>query len=139
MVVRALADGLAKTAEAMRFTSMSAVMAPGVTELEVAVASEALLRQVNPLLGPMIEDMLRLELRRTMETEAVTAGSAPRGCRCRVPARSASRSRIWSASPGWGRRCRPRNWRGWPTGSSTLTHEVVAPAGPVHQDRSATR
>ncbi len=40
MVVRALADGLSKTAEAMRFTSMSAVMAPGVGELDVAVASK---------------------------------------------------------------------------------------------------
>ncbi len=79
LVVRALADGLSKTAEAMRFTSMSAVMAPGVSELDVAVASEALLRQVNPLLGPMIEDMLRLELRRTMETDAVTAGERAEG------------------------------------------------------------
>lgn len=79
MVVRALADGLSKTAEAMRFTSMSAVMAPGVSELDVAVASEALLRQVNPLLGPLIEDMLRLELRRTMETDAVTAGERAEG------------------------------------------------------------
>jgi adenylate cyclase len=79
MVVRALADGLSKTAEAMRLTSMSAVMAPGVTELEVAAASEALLRQVGPLLGPMIQDMLRLELRRTMETEAVTAGERAEG------------------------------------------------------------
>lgn len=79
LVVRALADGLSRTAEAMRFTSMSAVMAPGVSELDVAVASEALLRQVNPLLGPMIEDMLRLELRRTMETDAVTAGERAEG------------------------------------------------------------
>lgn len=79
LVVRALADGLSKTAEAMRFTSMAAVMAPGVSELDVAVASEALLRQVNPLLGPMIEDMLRLELRRTMETDAVTAGERAAG------------------------------------------------------------
>jgi adenylate cyclase len=79
LVVRALADGLSKTAEAMRFTSMSAVMVPGVSELDVAVASEALLREVNPLLGPMIEDMLRLELRRTMETDAVTAGERAQG------------------------------------------------------------
>ncbi|MGU3654451.1 adenylate cyclase regulatory domain-containing protein [Mycolicibacterium sp. A43C] len=79
LVVRALADGLSKTAEAMRFTSMAAVMAPGVSELDVAVASEALLRQVNPLLGPLIEDMLRLELRRTMESDAVTAGERAEG------------------------------------------------------------
>jgi adenylate cyclase len=79
LVVRALADGLSKTADAMRYTSMSAVMAPGVSELDVAVASEALLRQVDPLLGPLIQDMLRLELRRTMETEVVTSGERAEG------------------------------------------------------------
>ena len=78
-VLRALADGLAKTAEAMRFTALSAVMAPGVSELDIAIASEALLRQVNPLLGPMIQDMLGLELRRVMETEAVTARERAEG------------------------------------------------------------
>ncbi|NIH98470.1 adenylate/guanylate cyclase domain-containing protein [Mycolicibacterium fluoranthenivorans] len=78
-VIRVIADGLAKTAEAIRFTALSAMMAAGATELEIAKASEALLRQADPLLGPMIQDMLRLQLRHTMETEAVTAGERAKG------------------------------------------------------------
>ena len=78
-VVRVIADGLAKTAEAVRYTALSAMMAAGTSELEIAKASEALLREADPLLGPMIQDMLRLQLRHTMETEAVTASERAKG------------------------------------------------------------
>ncbi len=77
-VIRVIADGLAKTAEAIRFTALSAMMAAGATELEIAKL-RSLLRQADPLLGPMIQDMLRLQLRHTMETEAVTAGGTRQG------------------------------------------------------------
>lgn len=79
-VVRVIADGLAKTAEALRFTALSAMIsAGGTTELDIAKSSEALLLSAQPLLGPMIQDMLRLQLRHTMETEAVTAGERAAG------------------------------------------------------------
>lgn len=78
-VLRTLADGLAKTAEAMRFTALSAVIEPGVTELDVAKGSESMLRRVQPLLGPMIRDLMRLQLRYVMETEAVTAQERAEG------------------------------------------------------------
>lgn len=79
-VVRVIADGLAKAAEAIRFTALSAMMsAGGTSELDIARSSEALLLSAQPLLGPMIQDMLRLQLRHTMETEAVTAGERAKG------------------------------------------------------------
>ena len=78
-VIRVIADGLAKTAEAIRYTALSAMMASGSSELEIAKASEAMLRQADPLLGPMIQDMLKLQLRHTMETEAVTASERAKG------------------------------------------------------------
>ena len=127
MVVRALADGLAKTAEAMRFTSLSAVMAPGVTELEIAASSEALLRRVNPLLGPMIEDMLRLELRRTMETEAVTAGEREEG----LPLPGARQISVAFADlvgfTRLGEAVPPEELESLANHLVELTHEVVAP------------
>ena len=48
-------------------------------KLEIAKGSEALVSQVAPLLGPMIEDMLRLQLRHLMETEAVNATERAEG------------------------------------------------------------
>lgn len=79
-VVRVIADGLAKTAEALRFTALSEMMAAGgATELDIAKSSEQLLLSAQPLLGPMIQDMLRLQLRHTMDTEAVTAGERAAG------------------------------------------------------------
>ncbi|MEX7473738.1 adenylate/guanylate cyclase domain-containing protein [Mycobacterium adipatum] len=127
LVVRALADGLSKTAEAMRFTSMSAVMAPGVTELEVAMSSEALLRHVGPLLGPMIQDMLRLELRRTMETEAVTAGERAEG----LPLPGARPVTVAFADlvgfTRLGEAVPPEELEGLANRLVEYTHEVVAP------------
>ena len=46
---------------------------PGTTELELAQAAEALSRQADPLLGPLVEDLLRLALRHGFQTEVVNA------------------------------------------------------------------
>ncbi|OBF20950.1 cyclase [Mycobacterium kubicae] len=78
-VVRTLAEGLAKAAEVMRYTALSAIMRPGLTELQIAQASKALVSEIAPLLGPMIQDMLMLQLRHMMETEAVNAGERAAG------------------------------------------------------------
>ena len=85
-VVRVLAEGLSRAAEVMRYTALSAVLRPGSTELQVAQAYEAMVRQIAALLGPMIQDMLFLELRHAVETEAVNvservAGTALPGAR----------------------------------------------------------
>jgi adenylate cyclase len=78
-VVRVLADGLAHAVEVMRYTALAAIMKPGATELQIAQGAEAVVGQVAPLLGPMIQDMLFLQLRHSMETEAVNASERAAG------------------------------------------------------------
>jgi adenylate cyclase len=52
---------------------------PGATEIEVAGAIEALALRAAPSFGPMMEALLRLELRRSFETEAVNAAERAAG------------------------------------------------------------
>jgi adenylate cyclase len=78
-VVRVLADGLSRAAEVMRYTALASVLRPGATELQTAQASEALVSRIAPLLGPAIQDMLFLQLRHAMETEAVNASERAAG------------------------------------------------------------
>ncbi|MHA7649446.1 adenylate cyclase regulatory domain-containing protein [Mycobacterium sp. ML4] len=78
-VVRVLAEGLSHAAEVMRSTALSAIIRPGVTELQIAQGSKALVGRIAPLLGPMIQQMLFLQLRHMMETEAVNAGERAAG------------------------------------------------------------
>jgi adenylate cyclase len=79
LVVRVLAEGLAHAAEVMRYTALASILRPGATELEIAKDSQALVTQIKPLLGPMIEDMLFMHLRHSMETEAVNASERAAG------------------------------------------------------------
>jgi adenylate cyclase len=78
-VARVLGHGLAQTAEAMREVVLEAVLAPGASELQLAKAYEVLVRQVSPLLGPLCDDVLRVQLRHTLETEAVSAAERAAG------------------------------------------------------------
>ncbi len=78
-VVRVLAEGLSRAAEVMRYTALSTILQPGDTELETAKRSLALTSRIAPLLGPMIEDMLLMQLRHMMETEAVNASERAAG------------------------------------------------------------
>jgi adenylate cyclase len=78
-VVRVLAEGLSHAAEVMRYTALAAILRPGATELQIAQGSKALVSQISPLLGPMIQEMLLLQLRHMMETEAVNAGERAAG------------------------------------------------------------
>jgi adenylate cyclase len=79
LVVRVLAEGLSRAAEVMRYTALSTIMRPGATELEIAKASKALVSQIAPMLGPMIQNMLFMQLRHMMETEAVNAAERAAG------------------------------------------------------------
>jgi adenylate cyclase len=79
LVVRVLAEGLSRTAEVMRYTALSAIMRPGATELEIAQASKALVSQIAPILGPMIQHMMFMQLRHMMETEAINAAERAAG------------------------------------------------------------
>jgi adenylate cyclase len=78
-VVRVLAEGLSHAAEVMRSTALSTILQPGASELHTAQASHALVARITPLLGPMIEDMLFMQLRHMMETEAVNASERAAG------------------------------------------------------------
>jgi adenylate cyclase len=80
-ITRMLAEGLSRAAEVMRYAALASILDPTATELEIAKNSEALLREVAPVLGPMIQEMLRLQLRHLMETEAVTATERAEGQR----------------------------------------------------------
>jgi adenylate cyclase len=81
-IVRVLVEGLGHAAEMMRKAALRVVLRPGATELELAIAMNELATDVVPFLGPMIEDLLHLQLRRGFDTEAVNfaeraAGSLP--------------------------------------------------------------
>lgn len=78
-VVRVLAEGLSHAAEVMRYTALATILQPGATELQIATASQALVTRIAPLLGPMIDDMLFMQLRHMMETEAVNASERAAG------------------------------------------------------------
>lgn len=79
LVVQVVTEGLTRAAEVMRYAALEAVSEPGATELDVAKASEALMRSTAPLLGPLITNMLQLQLLHMMETEAVTASERAEG------------------------------------------------------------
>jgi adenylate cyclase len=51
-----LAEGLSRAAEVMRYAASASVLDPAATELEIAKHSEALIRDVAPMLGPMIHE-----------------------------------------------------------------------------------
>ena len=78
-VARVLSEGLGQAAEVMRQAALEAVLRPGATELQIAQSYETLARQLSPLFGPMVEDMLRLQLRHVVETEAVNAAERAAG------------------------------------------------------------
>ncbi|MGB0971807.1 MAG: adenylate/guanylate cyclase domain-containing protein [Mycobacterium sp.] len=78
-ITRLLSDGLSRAAEAMRYAGWAAVLHPGATELDIAQASETLVAEVAPRLGPMIEDVLLLQLRHAIETDAVNASERAAG------------------------------------------------------------
>jgi adenylate cyclase len=71
LIVRLLMDGLTGVAIAMRQAGLEALLHPGATELELAQAFEVLAHDADPLLGPMVDGLLRLALRHSFETEAI--------------------------------------------------------------------
>jgi adenylate cyclase len=79
LVVQVLSEGLTRAADVMRYAALAAVSEPGATELDIAKRSEAQMRDAAPLLGPLITDMLRLQLLHVMETEAVNATERAEG------------------------------------------------------------
>lgn len=79
LMVRRLAEGLSRAIPAMRYGAMSAVLHPGITELDLAKAHGALVSQAAPLLGPMVSDILFVQLRRAVEGEEPSASERAAG------------------------------------------------------------
>ena len=78
-VLRVMSESLGHAAAVMREAALKTILKPGATEIEVAEAIEALALRAAPTFGPMMEALLRLELRRSFETEAVTAAERAAG------------------------------------------------------------
>ncbi|OBK86781.1 cyclase [Mycolicibacter heraklionensis] len=73
LMIRRLSEGISRAVPAFRYSTISAIMRPGLTELEVAKAHEEIVRTIIPLLGDMIRDILFVQLRRVLEGEEVNA------------------------------------------------------------------
>ena len=78
-VMRVLMEGLQRAAAMMRLSAFRTLMRPGASEIELAEAAEALARQAVPWAGPMMRDLLLLQLRHTFETELVSAAERAAG------------------------------------------------------------
>jgi adenylate cyclase len=88
-VMRVVMHSLGHVAAIMRETAVKTLVRQGTTEVELAEATEQLALRVAPTLGPMFDELLRLKLRRSFETEAITAaeraaGQLPGACRVTV-------------------------------------------------------
>jgi adenylate cyclase len=79
LVLRLLMDGLTHAAVVMRQIGLQHVLHPGSTELEIAQALETLTYQAEPLLGPLLYDLLRLALRHSAQTEVLNAAERAAG------------------------------------------------------------
>jgi adenylate cyclase len=78
-VVRVLGRALSTVAEAMRTTVLELILEPGASEAELADRYAAAVEGFMPLLGPMMEQMLRLHLRNVVRTETINAAERERG------------------------------------------------------------
>ena len=78
-VLRVMKESLGHAAAVMREAALKTILKPGATEIELAAAIEALALRAAPSFGPMMEALLRLELRHTFDTEAVTAAERAAG------------------------------------------------------------
>jgi adenylate cyclase len=78
-VMRVVMESLTHAAAVMREAALKAMLTPGATEIELAEASEAMALQAAPMVGPLMEDLLNLQLRHSFETEAVTAAERAAG------------------------------------------------------------
>lgn len=79
LMIRRLSDGISRAVPAFRYSTISTIMRPGLTELEVAQAHEAIVRTIIPLLGEVIRDILFVQLRRVLEGEEVNASERAAG------------------------------------------------------------
>ncbi|GAY17218.1 hypothetical protein MSZK_39440 [Mycobacterium sp. shizuoka-1] len=63
----------------MRDAALNTLLRPGTSEIELAQAVEQLARRSAPHLGPLIEDLLFMQLRTSFQVEAVSAAERAAG------------------------------------------------------------
>lgn len=78
-IVRVLGRGLSRAAEAMRSTVLEMVLEPGASEAELARRYGAAVSELMPLLGPAMDQMIRIHLRQMVRTEAISAAERIEG------------------------------------------------------------
>jgi adenylate cyclase len=78
-VTRVVTESLGHAAAIMREAALKTLLRPGSTEIELAEATEELSRRAAPMLGPMMEDLIRLQLRQTIAIGAVNAAERAAG------------------------------------------------------------
>ncbi len=78
-VVRVMGHGLAQTAEAMRTAVLQLVIEPGVSEAELTRRYAERVASFMPMVGPMLDYMVRLHLRQSVRTEAINAAEREAG------------------------------------------------------------
>jgi adenylate cyclase len=78
-VTRVITESLGHAAAIMREAALKTLLRPGATEIDIAEASEELARRAAPMLGPMMEDFIRLQLRQSFAIEAVNAAERAAG------------------------------------------------------------
>jgi adenylate cyclase len=76
---RVLARGLSQVAELMRQVNLELRLKPGATERELAEGLAGGAEHLVPMLGPLLEQMLRDQLLQVVETEAITAAERESG------------------------------------------------------------
>lgn len=79
VVVRVLGRGLGQAAEAMRATVLELVLEPGATEAELARRMAQEVERLLPLVGPALDQLLRIHLRQLVRTEAISAAERLEG------------------------------------------------------------
>lgn len=76
---RVLGRGLGQTAELMRQNVMELAIAPGRSEKELAETYAAVAQQLVPMVGPLVEQLLRVHLDQAVREEVVTAAEREAG------------------------------------------------------------
>jgi adenylate cyclase len=78
-IAQLLMEGFSRAAVMLRRAALKTLLRPGATELELAQAMEALAKDSRLMLDPMLGDLLRLALRHSLETEAISVAERAAG------------------------------------------------------------
>ncbi len=78
-LTRTLGRGLSQAAETMRAQVLGLVLEPGLSEQELARRYAMATAQMAPMVGPLITNLLTLQLRQMAESEAVSAAERTGG------------------------------------------------------------